>query len=128
MSNLEDKARDMVYDAMIHDDDYEAQAIHHAKNVNARAGLGTSIALMIFWLVWLVWPEMIDDLFEYAGALFFLGVIGLSYYKMAVALKREGRTPPTDGARQRPPAGRDHDDSKDLVTDYEESTLGRRRE
>ena len=51
MSNLEEKACEMVHDAMIHDDDYEAQAIHHAKNVNARAGLGTSIALMIFWLV-----------------------------------------------------------------------------
>ena len=58
MSNLEEKACEMVHDAMIHDDDYEAQAIHHAKNVitNARAGLGTSIALMIFWLVW---PEAI---------------------------------------------------------------------
>ena len=58
MSNLEDKARDMVHDAMIHDDDYEAQAIHHAKNVimNAMAGLATSIALMI---VWLVRPEAI---------------------------------------------------------------------
>ena len=92
----------------IHDDDYEAQA-NHAKNVNARAGLGTSIALMIsgavpIWLVWLVWPEMIgNDPFEYAGALFFMGVIGLSYYKMAVALKREGWTPPTDGARQNHP-------------------------
>ena len=53
MSNLEDKARDMVHDAMIHDDDYEAQAIHHAKNIitNARAGIGLSIALMICWLV-----------------------------------------------------------------------------
>ena len=38
-----------------------------------------------------------------AGALFFMGAIGLSYYKMAVALKREGWTPPTDGARQNHP-------------------------
>ena len=40
-----------------------------------------------------------NDPFECAGALFFMGAIGLSYYKMAVALKREGWTPPTDGAR-----------------------------
>ena len=58
MSNLEEKACEMVHDAMIHDDDYEAQAIRHAKNVitNARAGLGLSISLMVFWLVW---PEAI---------------------------------------------------------------------
>ena len=58
MSNLEEKACEMVHDAMIHDDDYEAQAIHHAKNTitNARAGIGLSIALMICWLVW---PEAI---------------------------------------------------------------------
>ena len=58
MSNLEEKACEMVHDAMIHDDDYEAQAIRHAKNTitNARAGLGLSIALMIFWLAW---PEAI---------------------------------------------------------------------
>ena len=44
-----------------------------------------------------------NDPFEYAGALFFLGAIGLSSYKMVVALKREGWTPPTDGARQNHP-------------------------
>lgn len=58
MSNLEEKACEMIHDAMIHDDDYEAQAIRHAKNVitNARAGLGLSIALMVSWLAW---PEAI---------------------------------------------------------------------
>ena len=33
-----------------------------------------------------------NDPFGYAGALFFVGAIGLSSYKMAVALKREGWT------------------------------------
>ena len=53
MTWIDEKAQEMVYDAMILDDDYEQLALYHARNAisSGMTGLACCITLLVVWLV-----------------------------------------------------------------------------